>query len=90
MTELYNLHFFLACHHQCLLPNGKAAVIPTGFITAQQNINLNIRQKLVDEKMLANLVFMSSNIFAITGTNVSLLLIDKSHRYCQKKIQSLR
>jgi len=60
--------------------NGKAAVVvPTGFITAQSGIDKKIRQKLIDEKMLAGVVSMPSNIFATTGTNVSILFIDKSN-----------
>jgi len=63
-----------------LKPNGKAAVVvPTGFITAQSGIDKKIRQKLVDEKMLAGVVSMPSNIFANTGTNVSILFIDKQN-----------
>jgi len=63
-----------------LKPNGKAAVVvPTGFITAQSGIDKKIRQKLVDEKMLAGVVSMPSNIFANTGTNVSILFIDKEN-----------
>jgi len=61
-----------------LKPNGKAAVVvPTGFITAQSGIDKKIRQKLVDEKMIAGVVSMPSNIFATTGTNVSIVFIDK-------------
>ena len=64
-----------------LKPNGKAAVVvPTGFITAASGIELRIRQKLVDEKMVAGVVSMPSNIFATTGTNVSILFIDKASR----------
>ena len=64
-----------------LKPNGKAAVVvPTGFITAQTGIDKKIRQKLVDEKMLAGLVSMPSNIFATTGTNVSILFIDRTNK----------
>lgn len=64
-----------------LKPNGKAAVVvPTGFITAQSGIDKKIRQKLVDEKMLAGVVSMPSNIFANTGTNVSILFIDKTNK----------
>ncbi|EPV1126614.1 HsdM family class I SAM-dependent methyltransferase [Vibrio harveyi] len=64
-----------------LKDNGKAAiVVPTGFITAQSGIDKKIRQKLVDEKMLAGVVSMPSNIFANTGTNVSILFIDKSNK----------
>ena len=64
-----------------LKANGKAAVVvPTGFITAQSGIDKKIRQKLVDEKMLAGVVSMPSNIFANTGTNVSILFIDKANK----------
>jgi type I restriction enzyme M protein len=64
-----------------LKPNGKAAVVvPTGFITAQSGIDKKIRQTLVDEKMLAGVVSMPSNIFANTGTNVSILFIDKTNK----------
>lgn len=64
-----------------LKPGGKAAVVvPTGFITAASGIELRIRQKLVDEKMIAGVVSMPSNIFATTGTNVSILFIDTASR----------
>ena len=64
-----------------LKENGKAAiVVPTGFITAQSGIDKKIRQKLVNEKMLAGVVSMPSNIFANTGTNVSILFIDKANK----------
>ena len=64
-----------------LKDNGKAAiVVPTGFITAQSGIDKKIRQKLVDEKMLAGVVSMPSNIFATTGTNVSILFLDKENK----------
>lgn len=61
-----------------LKPGGKAAVVvPTGFITAASGIELRIRQKLVEQKWIAGVVSMPSNIFATTGTNVSILFIDK-------------
>ncbi len=64
-----------------LSKKGKAAVVvPTGFITAQSGIDKKIRQHLVDNKMLAGVVSMPSNIFATTGTNVSILFIDKSNK----------
>lgn len=63
-----------------LSAKGKAAVVvPTGFITAQSGIEKKIRQKLIDEKMLRGVVSMPSNIFATTGTNVSVLFIDKAN-----------
>lgn len=64
-----------------LKPGGKAAVVvPTGFITAQSGIDKKIRQKLADEKMLAGVVSMPSNIFATTGTNVSIVFIDRENK----------
>ena len=63
-----------------LSATGKAAiVVPTGFITAQSGIEKKIRQKLIDEKMLRGVISMPSNIFATTGTNVSVLFIDKTN-----------
>ncbi|MFW0695625.1 HsdM family class I SAM-dependent methyltransferase [Aliarcobacter butzleri] len=64
-----------------LKPNGKAAVVvPTGFITAQSGIDKSIREYLVEKKMLGGVVSMPSNIFATTGTNVSILFIDASNK----------
>jgi type I restriction enzyme M protein len=64
-----------------LKPGGKAAVVvPTGFITAQSGIDKGIRQYLVEHKMLAGVVSMPSNIFATTGTNVSILFMDASNK----------
>ena len=64
-----------------LKPGGKAAVVvPSGFITAQSGIDKSIRQHLVDNKMLAGVVSMPSNIFATTGTNVSILFIDAANK----------
>ena len=55
-----------------------AVVVPTGFLTAQSSIEFNIRKYLVDNKYLRGVISMPSNIFANTGTNVSILFIDKS------------
>jgi len=64
-----------------LAKNGKAAiVVPTGFITAQSGIEKGIRQHLVENKMLAGVVSMPSNIFATTGTNVSILFLDAANK----------
>ncbi|HHB1592741.1 TPA: class I SAM-dependent DNA methyltransferase [Vibrio campbellii] len=63
-----------------LKANGKAAiVVPTGFITAK-SIDMKIRKHLIDKKMLAGVVSMPSNIFATTGTNVSILFIDAKNK----------
>src|SRR5690606_30889425 len=64
-----------------LSKKGKAAiVVPTGFITAQSGIDKKIRQKMVESKMLAGVVSMPSNIFATTGTNVSIVFLDKANK----------
>lgn len=64
-----------------LKEKGKAAVVvPTGFITAQSGIDKKIREHLVKHKILAGVVSMPSNIFATTGTNVSILFIDSSNQ----------
>lgn len=64
-----------------LAENGKAAVVvPTGFITAQSGIEKTIRQRLIDREMLRGVVSMPSKIFATTGTNVSVLFIDKENK----------
>ena len=77
--EIYQL--FLQHIIHSLKPGGKAAVVvPTGFITAQSGIDKGIRKHLVEQKMLAGVVSMPSNIFATTGTNVSILFIDDSNK----------
>lgn len=63
-----------------LKPIGKAAVVvPTGFLTAGSGIPLKIKQCIIDEGWLRGVVSMPSNIFANTGTNVSVVFIDKSN-----------
>lgn len=64
-----------------LKEDGKAAiVVPTGFITAQAGIEKTVRQTIVDKHWLKGVISMPSNIFANTGTNVSVLFIDKSNK----------
>ena len=64
-----------------LSKTGKAAVVvPTGFITASSGIAYKIRQRIIDEGWLRGVVSMPSNIFATTGTNVSVIFIDKSNK----------
>lgn len=75
------LMFIQHIMHVMKATKGKAAiVVPTGFITAQSGIDKKIRQKLVKEKMLAGVVSMPSNIFANTGTNVSILFLDRENK----------
>lgn len=64
-----------------LSSKGKAAVVvPTGFITSQSRIEKKIRERVVEQKMLAGVVSMPSNIFATTGTNVSILFLDVNNK----------
>lgn len=64
-----------------LKDDGKAAVIvPTGFITAQSGIEKKIREKIVNEHWLKGVISMPSNIFANTGTNISIIFIDKTNQ----------
>ena len=64
-----------------LAPKGKAAiVVPTGFLTAGSGIPKIIREYLVNERMLRGVISMPSNIFATTGTNVSILFIDRENK----------
>ncbi len=62
-----------------LSSTGKAAiVVPTGFIDAKAGIEKKIRESMIKNKMLKGVVNMPSNIFATTGTNVSIIFLDKT------------
>lgn len=64
-----------------LKDSGKGAiVVPTGFITAKSGIENKILKKIVDEKIVSGVVSMPSNVFATTGTNVSVIFFDKSKK----------
>lgn len=63
-------------------PGGRAAVVvPTGFLTAKGRIPLAIRTRMVEQGMLRGVVSMPSNIFANTGTNVSIVFLDASAKH---------
>jgi type I restriction enzyme M protein len=62
-----------------LSDRGEAAiVVPTGFVSASNEIPLKIRQQLIDKNWLRGVIHMPSNIFATTGTSVSIIFIDKT------------
>ena len=64
-----------------LKEKGKGAiVVPTGFITAKQRIESKILQRVVDQHIVYGCVSMPSNVFATTGTNVSVLFFDNSRK----------
>lgn len=60
-------------------PNGRAAiVVPTGFLTKKNKIEKTIKEHIIEKKMLKAVISMPSNIFATTGTNVSIIFLDSS------------
>ena len=62
-----------------LKANGKGAiVVPTGFITAKTGVERKILEKIVDDHIVYGCISMPSNVFATTGTNVSVLFFDNS------------
>ncbi len=64
-----------------LKKNGKGAiVIPTGFITSKSGVENKILKHIIDEKIVYGCVSMPSNVFATTGTNVSVLFFDNSRK----------
>lgn len=64
-----------------LKKTGKGAiVVPTGFITAKTGVEKSVLQKLVEEHIVYGCISMPSNVFATTGTNVSVLFFDNSRR----------
>ena len=57
--------------------NGRAAiVVPTGFLSGK-GIDFKIRKYLIENKIINAIISMPSNIFATTGTNVSIIFINK-------------
>lgn len=55
-------------------------VVPTKFLDWTFGIAKEIRKYLIDNKYLRAVVSMPSNVFANTGTNVSILFIDKKEK----------
>ena len=64
-----------------LKPAGRGAiVVPTGFITAKSGIENKILKRIVDNHIISGVVSMPGNVFATTGTNVSVLFFDRSEK----------
>ena len=62
-----------------LKDNGKGAiVVPTGFLTAKNGIENKVLKSIVDDGIVYGCIKMPANVFANTGTNVSVLFFDKS------------
>ncbi len=74
---IYTL-FFQHCLNM-LSPKGKGAiVVPTGFISAKSGVENKIVRYLVDERLVYGVVCMPSQVFANTGTNVSIIFFKKT------------
>lgn len=68
-----------------LKPNGKGAiVVPTGFITSSSGVASKILHKIIDDKIVYGCISMPSNVFANTGTNVSVLFFDNAR--CHEQV----
>lgn len=62
-----------------LKPTGRGAiVVPTGFITAKSGVEKRILEHIVNDHIICGVVSMPSNVFATTGTNVSVLIFDRT------------
>ena len=62
-----------------LKEDGKGAiVVPTGFLTSKTGPAKNVLHRLVDDRIVYGAISMPSNVFANTGTNVSVLFFDNS------------
>ena len=62
-----------------LKPTGRGAiVVPTGFITAKSGVEKKILERIVNDHIICGVVSMPSNVFATTGTNVSVLIFDRT------------
>lgn len=62
-----------------LKENGKGAiVVPTGFITAKSGVEGKVLKKIIKDKIVYGCISMPSNVFANTGTNVSVVFFDNS------------
>lgn len=60
-------------------PNGKAAIVlPTGFLTAKSSVEGKLLKHIVEQHIVYGVISMPSNVFANTGTNVSVVFFDNS------------
>ncbi len=62
-----------------LKANGKGAIVlPTGFLTAKSSIEGAILKHIAENRIVYGVISMPSNVFANTGTNVSVVFFDNS------------
>ena len=64
-----------------LKKTGKGAiVVPTGFVTAKSGVEGKVLKHIIDNHIVYGCISMPSNVFATTGTNVSVLFFDNSKK----------
>lgn len=64
-----------------LKEQGKGAIVlPTGFLTAKSGVEGKILKHIVEKHIVYGVVSMPSNVFANTGTNVSVVFFDNSRK----------
>lgn len=63
-----------------------AIVVPTGFITAKSGVEKKILERIVNDHIIFGVVSMPSNVFATTGTNVSVLFFDRTEKTDDDKV----
>lgn len=64
-----------------LKPNGKGAIVLlTGFLTAKGGVAAKIRKHIVENHIVYGVVSMPPDVFATTGTNVSVIFFDNSRK----------
>lgn len=60
-------------------PDGKAAIVlPTGFLTAKSSVEGKLLKHIVNNHLVYGVISMPSNVFANTGTNVSVVFFDNA------------
>lgn len=61
--------------------SGKGAIVlPTGFLTSKSGVPSKVLKHIVNERIVYGVISMPSNVFANTGTNVSVVFFDNSKR----------
>ncbi len=64
-----------------LKEKGKAAIVlPTGFLTSKSGIESKILKHVIEKRIVSGVISMPSNVFANTGTNVSVVFFDNSKK----------
>lgn len=55
-----------------------AIVVPTGFLTKNNKIESAIRERIISKEILRGVIVMPANVFATTGTQVSVIFLGPS------------